>query len=112
MKTSWPSAASMKAVTPSTSSTSGSRLRRKPVVLGEVAGPERIKGPVLQQDVDLAAQRRGARCEQRRRAQLVIGPGQQRDRQGALAIVHSPPPSCDPRTRIVGGRLAGQSRRS
>src|SRR6266511_4103944 len=55
-------------------------LRRQAVLLGQLAGAEGVQRPVLQQDVHLAADRRRARGQQRRRRQLVVGAREQRNR--------------------------------
>src|SRR5581483_1091754 len=65
-------------------------LRSHPVVLGDPVRPKRVERPVLQKHIHLASHGRGAGGQNRRRVQLVVGPGEQD--QGERLAVHVAPP--------------------
>ena len=66
---------------PSSPASEPGRGRRDPV------GPERVEGPVLEEDVDRLTERRGAGGQHGRRLQLVIGPGEEDEVQGLIHTV-------------------------
>src|SRR6266542_5784801 len=62
------------------------RLGGRAVVLADLVGAERVEGPVLEQDVDLAAHGRPAHREHRRGRELVVGP---REQDQGKRVVHA-----------------------
>ncbi len=60
----------------------GARLGRETVVPVDPVPPERVERPVLEEDVDRLAQRRGAGGQDRGGLEAVVGPGEEDQVQG------------------------------